>query len=83
MLEQNKDLSIHQGHLRYLAIEVFKSIMHLNLQFMWCYFEEKPMPYTLRDGNLQNLPDLVLIHYNLGGDFYLIIYLCALKTVKV
>ena len=32
-------------YLRYLAIEVFKSIMHLTLQFMWSYFEEKPMPY--------------------------------------
>ena len=29
LLEQNKDLSIHQRHLHYLAIEVFKSIMHL------------------------------------------------------
>ena len=30
LLELNNDLSIHQGHPRYLAIEVFKSIMHLN-----------------------------------------------------
>ena len=29
LLELNNDLSIHQRHLRYLAIEVFKSIMHL------------------------------------------------------
>ena len=27
LLELNNDLSIHQRHLRYLAIEVFKSIM--------------------------------------------------------
>ena len=50
LLELNNDLSIHQGHHRYLAIEVFKSIMHLNPQFMWSHFEEKPMPYNLRDG---------------------------------
>ena len=31
LLELNKDLSIHQRHLSYLAIEVFESIMHLNL----------------------------------------------------
>ena len=48
LLELNRDLSIHQKHLRYLAIEVFKSIMHLNPQCMWSYFEEKPMPYNLR-----------------------------------
>ena len=51
LLELNNDLSIHQSHLRYLVIEAFKSIMHLNLQFMWSYFEEKPMPYNLRDGS--------------------------------
>ena len=34
LLELNRNLSIHQRHLRYLAIEVFKSIMHLNPQFM-------------------------------------------------
>ena len=28
LIELNNDLSIHQRHLRYLAIEVFKSIMH-------------------------------------------------------
>ena len=56
LLEQNKDLSICQKHLRYLAIEVFKSIMYLNPQFMWSYFEEKPMPYDLRDGSKVVLP---------------------------
>ena len=58
LLEQNKDLSIHQRHLRYLAIEVFKSIMHLNPQFMWSYFEEKPMPYNLRYDTKLVLPKI-------------------------
>ena len=56
VLELNKDLSINQRYLLYLAIEVFKSIMHLNPQFMWSYFEEKPMPYNLRDGSKLVLP---------------------------
>ena len=34
LLELNNDLSIHQRHLRYLAIEVFKSIIRLNPQLM-------------------------------------------------
>ena len=51
LLELNNDLSIHQRHLRYLAIEVFKSIMHLNPQFMWSYFEENSLPYNLTDGS--------------------------------
>ena len=56
LLELNNDLSIHQRYLRYLTIEVFKSIMHLNPEFMWSYFEEKPMPYNLRDGCKLALP---------------------------
>ena len=30
--------------------------MHLNPQFMWSYFELKPMPYNLRDGSKLILP---------------------------
>ena len=44
----DNDFSVHKRHLRYLAIEAFKTIMHLNLQFMWSNFEEKPMPYILQ-----------------------------------
>ena len=51
LLELNNDLFIHQRHLCYFVIEVFKSIMNLNPQFMWSYFEEKPMTYNLRDGS--------------------------------
>ena len=31
------EISIHQKHLQYLAIEVFKSANKLNPQFMWCF----------------------------------------------
>ena len=58
LLEQNKNLFIHRIHLRYLVIEMFKSIMHLNPQFMWSYFEQKPMPYNLRDGSKLVLPKI-------------------------
>ena len=51
LLELNNDLSIHQRHLRYLATEMFKSIMHLNPQFTWSYFKENSLPYNLRDGS--------------------------------
>ena len=54
--ELNNDVSIHQRHLRYLAIELLKLIMHLNRHFIWSYFEEKPMPYNLRDGSKLVLP---------------------------
>ena len=56
LLELNNDSFIHQRHLCYFVIEVFKSIMNLNPQFMWSYFEEKPMTYNLRDGSKLALP---------------------------
>ena len=50
LIELNNDLN-NQRHLCYLPIEVFKLIMRLNPYFMWSYFEEKQMPYNLRDGS--------------------------------
>ena len=80
LLELNNDLSIHQRDLLYLAIEVFKSIMNLNPQFMWSYFEEKPMPYNLRNGSKLVLPKTKSSRFGInslqfGGSFIdLIIY---------
>ena len=50
LLQLNNNVSFHQRHLQYLALEVFKSLMHLNPEFMWSYFHENPMPYDLRKG---------------------------------
>ena len=56
LLEMNKSASIHQRHLQFLAIEVYKSLMHLNPEFMWSYFSEKPLPFNLRNRNSLQLP---------------------------
>ena len=56
LLQLNNIVSIHQRHLQYLALEVFKSFMHLNLEFMWSYFNEKPITYDLRKGTKLFLP---------------------------
>ena len=39
-----------------MALEVFKSLMHLNPEFMWSYFNEKPITYDLRKGTKVFLP---------------------------
>ena len=49
ILKLNNNISIHQRHLQFLAVEVFKSLMHLNPEFMWVYIDEKPIPYDLRN----------------------------------
>ena len=50
LLQLKNDVSIHQRHLQRLALGVFKSLMHLNPEFMWSYFNENPIPYELRKG---------------------------------
>ena len=56
MLQLKNNMSIHQRHLQYLALEVFKSLMYLNPEFMWSYFNENPIPYELRKGTKIFLP---------------------------
>ena len=34
LLNFSNDVSIHQRHLRFLAIEVYKSLMNINPEFM-------------------------------------------------
>ena len=52
LLNRSDDISIHQKHLRYLAIEVYKSLAKLNPGFMWNFFERNHTPYNLRRGDL-------------------------------
>ena len=59
--------SIHTSNLRSLMTEVYKSINHLNPQFMWNLFELKEVPYSLRGGNKLVLPPTKKITYGLYG----------------
>ena len=48
LLQLNNNLSIHQRHLQYLILEIFKSLIHLNLEFLWSCLHENSIPYDLR-----------------------------------
>ena len=37
-------------------IEIYKSISQLNTEFMWFYFTQKDMPYSLIEGLTFGLP---------------------------
>ena len=39
LLPINKDISIHQKYLRILPLEVYKSILYFNPEFMWNCFK--------------------------------------------
>ena len=46
LLNLSNDVSIHQRHLRFLAIEVYKSHMNINPEFMWEFFNKNPAHYN-------------------------------------
>ena len=44
LLASHNDISIHQKHLKHLAIEVYKSLTNLTPEFMWPFFKRKSIP---------------------------------------
>ena len=56
LLQITESISIHQKHLRILAVEVYKSIMQFNPEFMWHCFNTNPIPYNLRKGSRLLIP---------------------------
>ena len=56
LLNFSNDVSIHQMHLRFLAIEVYHSLMNINPEFMWEFFNKNPVQYNLRKRYIVYLP---------------------------
>ena len=75
-LKLSNNVSIHQRHSHYSALGVFKSLMHLNPEFMWPYFNESPIPYELRKGTKVFLPPVKSFRLNFD-------YPLQLKIVKL
>ena len=67
LLASHNDISIHQKHLKHLAIEVYKSLRNLNPEFMWPFFKNKFIPYSLRNGNICILPPARSSHYGINS----------------
>ena len=47
---------VHERNLNLLLIEVYKTIHHLNPEFMWNLFSENCVKYNLRRGKILKLP---------------------------
>ena len=67
LLADHDEISIHQKHLQFLATEVFKSANKLNLQFMWCFFENREIPYNLCCGSVVKLPGTNTTKYRINS----------------
>ena len=63
LLQIDDDISIHQKHLRILALEVCKSIMHFNPEFMWHCFNTNPIPNNLRKGSRLLIPTAKSVNF--------------------
>ena len=66
-LQINKDISIHQKHLRILALEVYKRIMHFNPEFVWDCFNTNPIPYNLRKGSRFLIPPAKSVNFGINS----------------
>ena len=67
LLQLKTNVSICQRHLQYLALEVFKSLMLLNPEFIWFYFNAKPILYDLKKGTKVFLPPVTSFRYGLNS----------------
>ena len=67
LLNFSNDVSIHQRHLRFLAIEVYKSLMNINPEFMWEFFNKIPVQYNLRKGDIAYLPPAISSCYGIDS----------------
>ena len=57
LLTVNNDISVLQKHLlRILAIEIYKSLMKINPDFIRIFYTIKPVPYDLRTDEKLRLP---------------------------
>ena len=70
LLQLNNNMSIHERHLQYLALEGFKSLMHRNPEFMWSYFDKNPIPSDLRNGIKIFLPPVKSFRFGLNSIHY-------------
>ena len=67
LLADHDQISIHQKDLQFLATEVFKSTNKLTLQFMWCFFENRQIPYNLRYESVVKLPGTNIKKYGINS----------------
>ena len=56
LLLSSNSITVHTKNLQLLVVEIFKSLRHLNPEFMWDSFILKPEVYHLRQGQSLVIP---------------------------
>ena len=66
-LAVSNDISVPQKHLHILVMDVYKSLMKTNPDFMWDFDTIKPVPYDLLTGEKLYLPTVNTTCYGLNS----------------
>ena len=56
LLLRSNYVSIYLRHLRFLVTEIFKIIPQIHPEFMWSFFKQKKLSYSLKKGPILNVP---------------------------
>ena len=67
LLQLDGNVRIHTMHIRFLMIEVFKTVRGSNLCFMKELFIPKSIPYCLRNPELLVLPETNTVQYGVNS----------------
>ena len=57
LLHIKEEMTIHERNLQKLMLEVYRYMTSKNPSFLWEFFNEKVLPYSLRIKNLLQLPN--------------------------
>ena len=87
LLQINKDISIHQKHLRILPLEIYNIIMQFDPKCIWHCFDTNPIPYNLRKGSRLLIPPAKSLNFGTNlvtfrGSFLWKNFHLRLKIVK-
>ena len=56
LLQRKEEVTIHEKNLQELMLEVYRCMTSANPSFLWEFFNQKVLPYSLRINNLLQLP---------------------------
>ena len=67
LLDRDKSKTIHKKNLHILMTEVYRTINHLNPEYMWEFFTKRDVPYGLRSSELCMIPSVNYQRYGINS----------------
>ena len=67
LLDRGDTKTTHKKNLQNLMVEIYKSMNHLNPEYMWDFFVKKDVPYNLRTKELCKLPSVSSQRYGINS----------------